>query len=157
VSSNDGHTGLREPASWPSAFTTLSLNVATRLPVAGELGRWAAGSKSVNGDSRAKRLEKAAGINDDAINEGLQFVRKTLASKYVKPDERESVKSAIKQHTTYEVIDKVSVKLVETHDKYWASLSNLNLDSQITTVAPGRLAFISGQVAWRPGGEPARR
>ncbi len=27
--------------------------------------------------------------------------------------------------------------------------------SQITTVEPGRLAFISGQVAWRPGGEPA--
>ncbi len=27
--------------------------------------------------------------------------------------------------------------------------------SQITTVEPGRLAFISGQVASRPGGEPA--
>lgn len=26
--------------------------------------------------------------------------------------------------------------------------------SQITTVEPGRLAFISGQVAWRPHGEP---
>lgn len=69
-----------------------------------------------------------ASIDEDAINEGLEFVRETLASKYVKPDERESVKSAIKQHTTYEVIDKVSVKLVETQDKYWASLSNLNLD-----------------------------
>jgi ATP-dependent Lon protease len=69
-----------------------------------------------------------ASIEEAAINEGLEFVRETLASKYVKPDERESVKSAIKQHTTYEVIDKVSVKLVETHDKYWASLSNLNLD-----------------------------
>lgn len=69
-----------------------------------------------------------ASTDEDAINDGLAFVRETLASKYVKPDERESVKSAIKQHTTYEVIDKVSVKLVETHDKYWASLSNLNLD-----------------------------
>ena len=48
--------------------------------------------------------------------------------KYVKPDEREAVKSAIKQHTTYEIIDKISVRLVETHDKYWARLSNLNLD-----------------------------
>jgi enamine deaminase RidA (YjgF/YER057c/UK114 family) len=27
--------------------------------------------------------------------------------------------------------------------------------SQITTVEPGTLAFISGQVAWRPGGEAA--
>jgi ATP-dependent Lon protease len=69
-----------------------------------------------------------ASTDEDAINDGLAFVRETLASKYVKPDERESVKSAIKQHTTYEIIDKVSVKLVETHDKYWATLSNLNLD-----------------------------
>ncbi|MBP1887644.1 RidA family protein [Sinorhizobium mexicanum] len=27
--------------------------------------------------------------------------------------------------------------------------------SQITTVEPGRLAFVSGQVAWRPDGKPA--
>jgi len=69
-----------------------------------------------------------ASTDDDTINEGLEFVRETLASKYVKPDEREAIKSAIKQHTTYEIIDKISVKLVETHDKYWANLSNLNLD-----------------------------
>ena len=38
------------------------------------------------------------------------------------------MKSAIKQHSTYEIIDKISVRLVETHDKYWARLSNLDLD-----------------------------
>lgn len=69
-----------------------------------------------------------ASTDDEVINEGLEFVRETLASKYVKPDEREAVKSAIKQHTTYEIIDKISVRLVETHDKYWARLSNLDLD-----------------------------
>ncbi|MGO9118779.1 MAG: protease Lon-related BREX system protein BrxL [Desulfomonilaceae bacterium] len=69
-----------------------------------------------------------ASTDEETINEGLEFVRETLASKYVKPDEREMVKSAIKQHTSYEIIDKISVKLVETHDKYWARLSNLNLD-----------------------------
>ena len=74
-------------------------------------------------------LGKYCASTDEAtINEGLEFVRETLASKYVKPDEREVVKSAIKQNTTYEIIDKISVKLVETHDKYWASLTNLNLD-----------------------------
>ena len=56
--------------------------------------------------------------DEETINEGLEFVRETLASKYVKPDEREAVKSAIKQYTSYEVIDKISVQLVETHDKY---------------------------------------
>lgn len=69
-----------------------------------------------------------ASTDYEAIEEGLEFVRETLSSKYVKPDERESVKSRIKQHSTLEIIDKVSVKLVETHDKYWASLGNLNLD-----------------------------
>ena len=69
-----------------------------------------------------------ASTDEETINEGLGFVRETLSSKYVKPDEREAVKSAIKQHSTYEVIDKISVELVETHNKYWARLSNLNLD-----------------------------
>jgi ATP-dependent Lon protease len=69
-----------------------------------------------------------ASTDEETINEGLEFVRETLTSKYVKPDEREAVKSAIKQYTSYEVIDKISVQLVETHDKYWARLANLNLD-----------------------------
>ncbi|MGO8735839.1 MAG: protease Lon-related BREX system protein BrxL [Terriglobia bacterium] len=69
-----------------------------------------------------------ASTDEETIKEGLEFVRETLSSKYVMPDEREAVKSAIKQHGTYEVIDKISVELVETHDKYWARLANLNLD-----------------------------
>ncbi len=74
-------------------------------------------------------LGKYCASTDEAtINEGLEFVRETLATKYVKADEREAVKSAIKQHTSYEIIDKISVKLLEIHDKYWAHLSNLNLD-----------------------------
>jgi ATP-dependent Lon protease len=58
----------------------------------------------------------------------LQYVRETLRTKYVKPSEREMVKSRIKQHGVYEIIDKVKVRLVETHDKYWAELANINLD-----------------------------
>jgi ATP-dependent Lon protease len=69
-----------------------------------------------------------ASTEEETIKEGLEFVRETLSSKYVKPDEREAVKSAIKQHGTYDVIDKISVELVETHNKYWARLANLNLD-----------------------------
>ncbi len=69
-----------------------------------------------------------ASTDEEVIREGLEFVRETLSRKYVKPDEREAVKSAIKEHNTYEIIDKISVRLIETHDKYWARLSNLNLD-----------------------------
>ena len=50
-----------------------------------------------------------ASTDEEMIREGLEFVRETLADKYVKPDEREAVKSAIKQHTTFEIIDKISV------------------------------------------------
>ena len=69
-----------------------------------------------------------ASTDPNVIEEGLGFVRETLRSKYVKPDERELVKARIKQHTTFEIIDKVKVRLVETHDKYWAELANINLD-----------------------------
>jgi len=69
-----------------------------------------------------------ASTDEEAIREGLEFVRDTLSAKYVKPDEREAVKSAIKQRSTYDVIDKVAVRLMETHDKYWARLGNLDLD-----------------------------
>ena len=69
-----------------------------------------------------------ASTDPQVIEEGLAFVRETLRSKYVKPDERELVKARIKQQATYEVIDKVKVRLVETHDKYWAELANINLD-----------------------------
>ena len=55
-------------------------------------------------------------------------MRGILRDKYVKPDERETVKAKIKERTTYEIIDKVKVRLVETQDKYWAELANINLD-----------------------------
>lgn len=69
-----------------------------------------------------------ASTDEQVVEEGLNYVRETLRSKYVKPDERELVKARIREHTTYEIIDKVKVRLVETHDKYWAELANINLD-----------------------------
>jgi len=69
-----------------------------------------------------------ATTDQDVIEEGIQYVRETLRGKYVKPNEREMIKTRIKQKGSYEVIDKVKVRLVETHDKYWAELANINLD-----------------------------
>ena len=62
------------------------------------------------------------------IEQGMEFVRRNLAEKYVKPDEREIVKARVHQRGTYQVIDKVSVALRETDNKYWATLANINLD-----------------------------
>lgn len=68
-----------------------------------------------------------ASTDPQVIEEGLGFVRETLRGKYVKPSEREMVKARIKQQGSYEIMDKVKVRLVETHDKYWAELANINL------------------------------
>ena len=69
-----------------------------------------------------------ASPDPDVIERGMDFVRKSLSSKYVKPDEREIVKSKIQQEGTYQIIDKVSVVLKEVDDKYWATLHNINQD-----------------------------
>jgi ATP-dependent Lon protease len=62
------------------------------------------------------------------IENGLEFVRKGLSEKFVKPDEREMVKAKIQQQGEYQVIDKVSATLHEEDDKYWATLHNISLD-----------------------------
>ncbi len=62
------------------------------------------------------------------IEQGMEFVRRNLVEKYVKPDEREIVKARIQQSGEYQIIDKVSVRLNENDDKYWATLHNINQD-----------------------------
>jgi ATP-dependent Lon protease len=70
----------------------------------------------------------AASPDPDVIEQGMEFVRRNLSQKYVKPDEREIVKARIQQEGTYQIIDKVSVVLKEVDDKYWATLHNINQD-----------------------------
>lgn len=74
-------------------------------------------------------LGKYCSSTDPAIiAEGLEFVRETLASAFVRADESEKLKSLTRQQGTHRVIDRVRVRLVETEDKYWASLSNMGVD-----------------------------
>jgi ATP-dependent Lon protease len=66
--------------------------------------------------------------NDDAvIEEGLRTVKKVLAENYVRPDEAEKVKSAIRERGSLKIIDKVTVTLNEKRDVYEALLSNLGV------------------------------
>ena len=69
-----------------------------------------------------------ASADPTVIEQGMEFVRRNLAEKYVKPDEREIVKARIQQEGEYQIIDRVSVALREVDDKYWATLHNINLD-----------------------------
>ena len=67
-----------------------------------------------------------ASTDPTVIEQGMAFVRRNLAEKYVKPDEREVVKARIQQQGEYQIIDKVSAALREVDDKYWATLHNIS-------------------------------
>lgn len=67
-----------------------------------------------------------ASPDPEVIERGMEFVRRSLSSKFVKPDEREIIRAKIQQEGTYTLIDKVSVVLKEVDDKYWATLHNIN-------------------------------
>jgi ATP-dependent Lon protease len=63
----------------------------------------------------------------DVVTQGLEEVKRILASNYIHPDKAELLKSKVKELGTYRVIDKVKVRLVETEDKYWAELTSTQL------------------------------
>lgn len=66
--------------------------------------------------------------HEDVIEAGLREVREILEQHYVRPDQAEWFKSQVREKGRHEVIDKVKVRLVETADKYWATLVNLQID-----------------------------
>ena len=65
--------------------------------------------------------------DDQAIEQGIQTVKKILSENYVRPDESESVKSKIRERGRFTVIDRLTVKLNEKADIYQASFTNLGL------------------------------
>jgi len=65
--------------------------------------------------------------DDEVVREGMEYVRQTLSQKYVKPDERELIKSRIEQQRRYALIEKAAVKLVEEDNLYWAELKNIDI------------------------------
>ncbi len=66
---------------------------------------------------------------DEQIEEGLKRVKNILGENYVRPDESEKIKSKIREIGTYSVIDKLTVKLDEKKDIYFAQFSNLGVSN----------------------------
>lgn len=66
--------------------------------------------------------------DEDAINLGLEKIRKILSENYVRPDESEKIKSKIRENGEYTVIDKVSARLDEYKDIYVARFTNLEIE-----------------------------
>lgn len=59
-----------------------------------------------------------------AIQMGIDVVNKTLAESYVSPDEATKAQAKLKDKGRHTFIDKVSVRLLPSEDKYWATLAN---------------------------------
>lgn len=66
--------------------------------------------------------------DEAAIADGMARIRKILAENYVRPEEREKIKSRIRELGQYTVIDKVSARLDEYRDLYVAQFTNLNIE-----------------------------
>ena len=70
-------------------------------------------------------LGKYCASSDEAtIRMGLDVVNKTLAESYVSPDEATKAQARLKEKGKQTLIDKVSVRLLPSEDKYWATLAN---------------------------------
>ena len=65
--------------------------------------------------------------DEDAIEAGLAKIKRILSENYVRPDQSEYVKSKIKENGQYTIIDKITVELVESEDKYVARFTNLRI------------------------------
>lgn len=63
----------------------------------------------------------------EKIKEGVASVQRILRDHYVNPDEANLVQAKIRENGHYKIIDKISVRLDSSKDKYWAELANLNV------------------------------
>lgn len=84
-------------------------------------------------------LANSCSTNDEVkMAEGIASVKKVLRDHYVNPDEANLVQAKIRMKESYKIIDKISVRLDPTKDKYWAELSNLtikdaNIEDELVT------------------------
>lgn len=65
--------------------------------------------------------------DEEKIRQGVENVKKVLHDHYVNPEEANLVQVKIREQGTYKVIDKISVRLDPSKDKYWAELSSLTI------------------------------
>ena len=65
--------------------------------------------------------------DEEKIRQGVENVKKVLHDHYVNPEEANLVQAKIREQGTFKVIDKISVRLDPSKDKYWAELSNLTI------------------------------
>lgn len=65
--------------------------------------------------------------DEEIIKVGVENVKKILADNFVRPDEAQKILSMLRQHGSYTVIDKITIRLNIKNDSYEAEFSNLGL------------------------------
>ncbi len=65
--------------------------------------------------------------DEEKIKDGVANVQRILHDHYVNSDEADLLQAKIKENGHYKIIDKITVRLDPTRDKYWAQISNLNI------------------------------
>ena len=73
-------------------------------------------------------LANSCSTDDETkIAEGIENVKRVLREHYVNPDEANLIQAKIREQGSYKIIDKISVRMDASKDKYWAELSNINI------------------------------
>ncbi len=65
--------------------------------------------------------------DEEAIEMGIEKIKRILSENYVRPDQSEYIKSKIKENGQYTLIDKIIVELDTREDIYVARFVNLNI------------------------------
>lgn len=65
--------------------------------------------------------------DEEAIELGVQNVKRILADNFVRPDEAEKIKAILRKNGSHTIIDMVTVKLDITQNAFYAEFSNLGL------------------------------
>jgi ATP-dependent Lon protease len=65
--------------------------------------------------------------DEEKLKEGMENVKKILRDHYVNPEESSLIQSKLREKGRYKIIDKISVELIPSEDKYVAFISNSNI------------------------------
>ena len=92
--------------------------------------------------------QHCATFDEDIIAQGLDKVKNIIREHFVHRDEAEEIKSVIREKTQHKVIDKVSVRLNETKDRYECTFTNLGLKNVpiATSIIKKHKKLLSGGV-----------
>jgi ATP-dependent Lon protease len=128
--------GAPEPPPAPSALDRKINQHFAGVVVRKDLVKAVKGNAIVPSYVLEYLLGQYAASDDEAtIQAGIDTVRQILADHYVHRNQSELVKSTIREHGRYKIIDKVTVTLNDKDDVYEATFANLGINQVLVEAA----------------------